>query len=188
MKFHPYSLLFPVADDRTLDNLADDIAENGLMEPITLYEDKILDGRCRYLACKLAGIEPVFRKYTGDEPLEFVFSRNYYRQHLNETQRAILGRAVYEKSRNCAIDKVTLDKVAAQVNVSKRQIQKTKYFELASDTIQAKAKSGGLSLHRVAEIVKQSAALTNIDPATKNAEERKRLHNTQDKILSLEEQ
>jgi len=45
----------------------DDIREHGLHEPIVVYEDKILDGRNRYRACAVAGIEPTFTVYTGDE-------------------------------------------------------------------------------------------------------------------------
>ena len=68
-EFHEYCLLFPQADDRTISDMADDIAKNGLTESIILYEDKILDGRNRYLACMQANIVPTYTEYRGDEPL-----------------------------------------------------------------------------------------------------------------------
>ena len=109
-EFHAYSLMFPELDERGLNALAADIATNALMEPITVFEGKILDGKCRYLACKLADVEPTYREYVGDEPLQFVASRNLYRQHLNETQRAIVAWEVYEKSKIGTVGRLTLER------------------------------------------------------------------------------
>ena len=50
-------------DEVRLQEIADDISKNGLLDPIVLHEGKILDGRCRYCACKTAGIEPRFENY-----------------------------------------------------------------------------------------------------------------------------
>jgi hypothetical protein len=44
LKFHPLAMLFPAYDDKELIALADDVAANGLHNPIVLYEGKILDG------------------------------------------------------------------------------------------------------------------------------------------------
>jgi N6-adenosine-specific RNA methylase IME4 len=76
------------------DELADlvaDIKQNGLIEPIVLYEEKILDGRNRYLACGEAGAKPHYEYYKGDEPVSYVISKNLHRRHLNGSQRAILA-------------------------------------------------------------------------------------------------
>lgn len=75
-----------------LRDLADDIKANGLLAPVTLYEDKVLDGRNRYRACKLAGVEPKFRQLPkGQDPLKFVLSANVHRRHLTESQRALIA-------------------------------------------------------------------------------------------------
>lgn len=71
--------------------LAEDIRENGQAEPIVTYEGKILDGRNRYQACLVAGIEPEFTEYEGTTPLIFVVSHNLHRRHLNESQRGMVG-------------------------------------------------------------------------------------------------
>ncbi len=49
-----------------------DIREHGLYDPIVMFEDRVLDGRNRLRACEVAGVEPVFTVYTGDDPVAFV--------------------------------------------------------------------------------------------------------------------
>ena len=90
-EFHPASELFPVLSDRELRKLAADIRDHGLREPIWLYEGKILDGRNRYKACAIAGVQPTFDEYTGDAPARFTFSMNFHRRHLEKGQLAALA-------------------------------------------------------------------------------------------------
>ena len=91
MKAHPYADLFPLLEGAELQSLADDIATNGLREKIWLYEGKILDGRNRWAACKLAKVEPQTREYRGSDPLGLVVSLNLKRRHLNESQRGMIA-------------------------------------------------------------------------------------------------
>lgn len=88
---HPAADLFPLLPDDELRDLADDIAANGLHEPVWLHPDgRILDGRNRYKACELAGVEPTFRTWNGDgSPVIFVVSLNLKRRHLTSSQRAM---------------------------------------------------------------------------------------------------
>jgi hypothetical protein len=93
---HPIAEIFPMLDPTSAEFLAlvEDIKENGLHEPITLYEDKILDGRNRYLALTISSREiekQHFRQYYGGDPIGFVLSANLHRRHLNESQRAMVG-------------------------------------------------------------------------------------------------
>jgi ParB-like chromosome segregation protein Spo0J len=91
--------LFPPMTAAELEALTADIKLNGLKEPITLHEDKILDGNNRYKAFIKAGLEYKLKeecfcqfdpKIQGD-PLTFVVSANLHRRHLNETQRATIA-------------------------------------------------------------------------------------------------
>jgi ParB-like chromosome segregation protein Spo0J len=89
--FHPFVNIFPILAEEFLHELAQDIKDRGLLDPIVLLEGRILDGRCRYLACQSASVEPEFQDYVGDDPLGFVVSRNLQRRHLTESQRAIVA-------------------------------------------------------------------------------------------------
>src|ERR1700733_14887339 len=88
LEFHPLANIFPLMDENELKRLTEDIRKNGQREPIKLYEGKILDGRNRYRACVRLGIDPVTEEYTGNDALDYVVSRNMFRRHLNESQRA----------------------------------------------------------------------------------------------------
>lgn len=88
MEFHEITELFPLLEGGEFEQFKADIAQNGLEEPIWLYEGKVLDGRNRYRACKALGVEPAYRRYEGDDPEAFVISMNLHRRHLDrETRR-----------------------------------------------------------------------------------------------------
>jgi N6-adenosine-specific RNA methylase IME4 len=91
MKYHPIADIFPMFDKKQLQELSDDIQANGLKEPIWIYEDKILDGRNRFEACKLAGVEHKFKSYGGNSPTSFVISLNLKRRHLTDSQKACVS-------------------------------------------------------------------------------------------------
>lgn len=84
MKNHPIADVWPMMDDDKLKELADDITKNGQVSPVWLYEGKILDGRNRWAACKIAGVEPTTKEYTGDEPTAFAVAMNDRRRHMNK--------------------------------------------------------------------------------------------------------
>ena len=62
-KFHPLANLFGYLTGGEFQELVEDIRRHGLIEPIVLYEDMILDGRNRYRACLSAKVEPRFKPY-----------------------------------------------------------------------------------------------------------------------------
>lgn len=91
---HPYADLWPLLNDTELQQLADDIRMYGLREPIWLHPDgRIVDGRNRWRACRIAGIEPATRVYQGtdDGLLAFLVSLNMARRHMDESQRAMVA-------------------------------------------------------------------------------------------------
>jgi hypothetical protein len=89
---HPVAALFPAMLEPELSVLADDIAEHGLLQPIVLDgEGRLLDGSNRLAACKIAGIDPRFTTFTGDDPLGYCVSVNVRRRHLSLSQLATLA-------------------------------------------------------------------------------------------------
>jgi hypothetical protein len=89
--FHPLSEVFPLLGDSALSELADDIREHGLREPIITHEGLILDGRNRYRACQRAEVTPQYREFNGSDPVAYVISVNLHRRHLNESQRSMVA-------------------------------------------------------------------------------------------------
>jgi hypothetical protein len=84
MNHHPIADVWPMMEEDKLRELADDIRKNGQLVPVWLYEGKILDGRNRYAACKIAGVGPKTKDYTGDEPTAFAVAMNDRRRHMNK--------------------------------------------------------------------------------------------------------
>jgi ParB-like chromosome segregation protein Spo0J len=115
LELHPYCEFFPMADERLLNDMADSIRRNGLIEPITLYKGKILDGKIRYEACDLAGVEPRYVEYNGDNPYQFVISKNYYRGSLSDEQYAVLTE-LSEKLKDGGVPMEMINDIAAKWN------------------------------------------------------------------------
>ena len=86
---HPLADALPALRTKEYQELRADIQTHGLLEPITLFEGKVLDGRNRLRACEEAGIEPQFVQYTGTNPAAFVLSKNVTRRHLTASQKAM---------------------------------------------------------------------------------------------------
>ena len=91
MKNHPIADVWPMMDEAKIAELADDIRKNGQLVPVWLYEGKILDGRNRWAACKIADVEPKTKEYTGDEPTAFAVSLNDRRRHMGKSALAAVA-------------------------------------------------------------------------------------------------
>lgn len=98
-KPHPVADLFPMLPPDELQELADDIAERGLLQPIVLDgEGRILDGRNRYAACQVHGIAPGFVTYEGDDPDGYALSVNLARRMLSKGQKAMIAAEAWSVS------------------------------------------------------------------------------------------
>jgi hypothetical protein len=90
--FHPACLLFPKLTGPALDELAADIKDRGLIEPIVLLNGQVLDGKNRLAACEIAKVKPRFVQWDDDgSPIEWVISTNLIRRHLTPSQRAAIA-------------------------------------------------------------------------------------------------
>src|SRR5437899_1040669 len=127
-EFHDLADIFPMLAGDEAKALAQDIFEHGLREPITLLEDKILDGRNRYNACLDAGVEPQFRPYKGNSPAAYVVSLNLKRRHLDESQRAMVAKKLAtlehgQRQTGKFASVTTQAEAAAMLNVSARSVR-----------------------------------------------------------------
>lgn len=92
LRLHPACKLFPQLPKEELRQLAADIKANGLQNSIVLHEGQILDGRNRWLACKIAKVKPTFIEWKGQgSPVAWVISENLVRRHLTSSQRAVVA-------------------------------------------------------------------------------------------------
>jgi hypothetical protein len=89
----------PMMPEDELGKLGEDIKANGLHDPITIYEDKILDGWNRYNAGRKAEYEFTdddYVQFSDADPLAFVISKNILRRHLTRDDKKKLI-AIYTK-------------------------------------------------------------------------------------------
>ena len=105
LSIHESAALFPMLNEAELDELAADIAKHGQLEPIVLFEEKILDGRNRLEACRRAQVKPKFRALEAcDSPTAFVISSNLHRRHMTPMLRS-----------TCAVDALPLFAAEARI-------------------------------------------------------------------------
>lgn len=134
MKFHPLAECLPMLPGHELSELANDIRKNGLRIPVTVFEEKILDGRNRYAACKQAKIKVRYEPYEGDDPVGFILSHNINRRHIPPGKRATYALRIFAAGEVWASagrpkkdsKTATVDAVAAAAGVSKATVKRVK--------------------------------------------------------------
>jgi hypothetical protein len=98
---HPLAQLFLQIPEEELAELGRDIALHGQLEPIVLYQGKILDGVNRYKACRRMAREPWTTEFNQEivkrTPEEYVMAANVRRRHLTPGQPAIIALAWAEQ-------------------------------------------------------------------------------------------
>ena len=158
IEFYPLANLFPLIEGTDFDALVDDISRNGLHEPITLYQDKILDGRNRYRSCLAALVEPEFEEYEGNDPIGYVISKNLTRRHLNDAQRAMVAAKLAtlkhggDRSKS-PIGDLNQQQAADLLNVSKRTVERAvEVRDHGTPELQRAVELGGLSISAAADI------------------------------------
>jgi ParB-like nuclease family protein len=185
---HDIAAVFPLLPEEELKELAKNIQEKGLINPILLYENKILDGRNRYRAiltipsmakdldpeCCNGGLLLDWEEggyvttYTGNDPVGHVISLNCHRRHLTGAQRAAIAAELANKklgdnqhggSANLPTLSVDQAKAAKLFNVSERSVRTAKAIKEADPELHSKVKSGEVSLN---------AAYKQIRPASES--------------------
>jgi len=104
LEAHELANLLPMIDDVNFANLKADIEKNDILEPILIFEGRILDGRNRYRAAKAVGrLTPTkFKTFEGTyaEAEAYVFSTNFLRRQMTNAQKQEVIRKMIEKYPN----------------------------------------------------------------------------------------
>jgi ParB-like nuclease domain len=108
--------VFPVLDDDELEELAQDIKDNGLQQPLVVAEvdgqTMLIDGRTRRMACLALGMVPDYVLLDGQDPVTYILSANIHRRHMTKGQRVMIVAKI------CSETKQTLRQISEQNKVA----------------------------------------------------------------------
>lgn len=125
---HPFSEILPLIEGEEFEALVQSVTDNGLLQPIILFEGQILDGRNRYRACKAAQ-RPFYdgevKTFGGNaaEALDYVEAQNLIRRQLSQSQRAMVASRLATlrngmNAKNLDGETMSIDAAADRLNVS----------------------------------------------------------------------
>ena len=173
---HPLSAAFPPLADTDFAALRDDINANGLLNPICVDSDQVLDGWHRYRACQELGIE-ADETFCPCDPLDYVLAQNLQRRHLTESQRAMVAAKLTttpstagrpEKNRANLHDSsvVTKQDAASRMNVSERSVSTARsVIADAPEPIVTAVETGTITVSDAASVTKEIAKSADRDIA-----------------------
>jgi hypothetical protein len=164
IEVHPAADVFPMLSEDELLELANDIAENGLREPLVLQVSEegktlLIDGRNRRAACELVKVTPDVRYLNGEDATAFIFSTNIARRHLTAGQRAMAHARLYPAEKGGRGNKlVSIDTSLGHVTLSRAR------YILARSPMRAdEVMSGITSLNAAYEETKKEQAKKETD-------------------------
>lgn len=179
--------IFPLMPDGELNVLAEDIKAHGLREPIWRDgQGVIVDGRNRWIACQMVGVDCKALKYEGSskEMLAFILSHNLHRRHLNESQRGIVAGKIanlphginqYSADGPMGTSSApTVAEAAAMLNVGERSVKRARSVirDAPADVVK-QVEKGEISLRAAERAAKAEAAKRNPPKPSKPRKPRK---------------
>ena len=192
---HPLSAAFPAMGAEEFQALKDSIGINGVLNPITIFEDMVIDGWHRYTAATESGVDcPSVVMDDSIDPIDFVKAQNENRRHLTASQRAAAIVTIYQWHPAHRGNKVevtsTLSKtnaeLAAIAKVSTKTIQQAKAAQKAG--LIDPVKEGAMSAEEAAKVAsgKPAKAEKFTPPAPDTSADE--LHESAQAIESLSEE
>ena len=162
-QIHPISMALPRMPKKEFADLKNDIRENGLIEPIWLYEGMVLDGRHRYYACQETGVTAAFRDYVGCDPIRFAKSVNFFRRNLSKSQKAMAAAKMANMPRGGIREgQNTLASQTANLRVEVSQSEAAEMFEVSERSVQTAAMIEREAPAEVAQAVLDGAISLNL--------------------------
>ena len=194
---HEAANLLPL-DEENIPALAKDIKEHGQTETIKLLDGKILDGRRRYKACQIAGVEPKTETVATSDPAAYVVSLNILRRHMSKSQRAMFAvdhldteelraseaaRRFGNDKKHIGIDRCQCDeagrtsaKIAAMVGVSSAIVERARAVRDRGADLANQARAGDISVDSALRRIHKTENPPLPKPKRKNSGEPSRLH------------
>lgn len=144
--------------------LATDIGARGLVEPIVLSGDLILDGRNREEACERAGVEPRYKTYDGNDPVGFSIAANLHRRHLSKTELSFIAESLAvlkrggDRSDTSKVFERTLNRVATQMGVGRSNVEAVRVLKTqAEPNVIEMARNGDVGIQAAAYYARNTA-------------------------------
>jgi ParB-like chromosome segregation protein Spo0J len=173
IKIHAFAELFPLLDEKSLQELAEDIKQNGQQIPILACRGTIIDGRNRLKACEIAGVEPIFLiqdELSESEIVATIVSANLHRRHLTTQQRAHIAAELANGARGGDRTKPsndglprppTIKQAAVALNVSPASVERAAQIKRADPKAHKAAMRGEGKVRRQAKEVRSEVAGSN---------------------------
>jgi len=159
---HPLSAAFPPMSDEEFQALKDSIYINDVLNPITIFEDQVIDGWHRYKAAtELAMACPTVDMDESIDPAGFVTAQNKARRHITQAQMAMAMAQVYRWRANGGNQSAvpaeckSTAEMADIAGVGQRSMEQAKTVEKkAAPEVVAAVKRGDIGLEKAAAIAK----------------------------------
>lgn len=176
-ELHPLADIIPEASPEDFAALVESIRAVGQIEPIRLWDGRVIDGRHRLRACEQLGIEPVLRVVSPEEAgggtdaglLAYVLALNINRRHATTSQRAIAaaravttdhGGARRGNGFKSSIDDLSRERAATLFNVGTATLDRARQLINEADArVVDLVARGVLSLNAALESHHQLSAL-----------------------------
>jgi|ERR1700730_9358247 hypothetical protein len=175
---HTLAKEFPMLSAQELQEVAEDIKVRGLLAPILTYQGAILDGRNRWVACRMAGVEPTTIEYTEADPVGSIRSFNILRRHLTTAERARLAELLATASHggDHSGSESTLANTAKELDVSRTSVATVRKIKKKSPkayndlkrgkhkSVNAAAKAAGLTKSKGSKAFRSADKAAEIEP------------------------
>jgi hypothetical protein len=173
MKIHPVTQCWPIMGEDDYAELIEDIRAKGLLHPLVMQGDVLLDGRNRLKACEELGIKPDMVQYVGDDPAGYIISTNR-RRNLTPGQRAMVAEKlaglkhggdrkheVIKGSKEPLI--LNQEQAAETMGVSEASLKRAREIRHTAPDLAAKVESGEMTLWAAHKVAKPHVAQNSGD-------------------------
>jgi ParB-like nuclease family protein len=145
-------------DEEELEELAFDIKNNGLQQPLVVAElgdePLLVDGRNRREACRRAGVIPDYVLFDGADPVAYILSANINRRHMTKGQRAVVVARIHPEPKR-GIHSEFPEETG---ELSKAHLSRARFVVRYASDLADSVRDGSISLNNAYEEARSEAA------------------------------